>query len=164
MLLDAYHLTIHALSAALLTSAAFVLLSFAQLIVFAVFHMRLFITVWNADTFLHPQIRQFASGSYVRMYLWVRERKIIETSWRIHKFIGTGVVHCVFERPICLVYATLFVPWVLGSSDCFECCSKHKSASGFLVCLFWLSSKSGPTSFLLSERRKLSAIEGEKEK
>jgi hypothetical protein len=74
LLLDAYHLTLHGLSAMLLSSSSFVFLAFAQLVVFGAFSLRLFMTVWNADSWLRPVVRRM-SGGYVRLYMWVRSRK-----------------------------------------------------------------------------------------
>ncbi len=69
LLMDAYLLTLHALSALLLRGAvAFGLLAFVQFVLFAVFHMRLFVTVWRADTLVARLVS--SQTGHLRLYLW----------------------------------------------------------------------------------------------
>jgi hypothetical protein len=69
LLLDAYLLTLHVLSALLLGgAAAFGILAFAQFVLFAVFHIRLFVSVWRADTLVARFLGQ--QTGHLRLYLW----------------------------------------------------------------------------------------------
>ncbi len=69
LLLDAYLLTLHFLSAMLLSgSIAFGMLAFVQFVSFTFFHLRLFLTIWRADTL----VARFISTrtSHFRLYMW----------------------------------------------------------------------------------------------